>query len=301
MPDIAALNTHFGVSETITFRRGPGECAVVDITHPQATAQLALQGAHLLTWVPQDEEPVIWLSPTARYAAGHPIRGGIPICWPWFGPHPSHPDFPAHGFARTSPWIVEAARVTDDEVQLRLRLLQTEQTEALWPHACSLSLALRIGRTLRLELVTHNIGVKPVTVSEALHTYFKVKDSRHTRVLGLDGGTYIDKVDGARRKQQSGPIGFSAETDRIYLDSTAECMIEDPGFGRRIRVSKSGSASTVVWNPWQEQAAAMSDFEPLGYLDMVCVESANAADNALTIAPGESHRLSVCFRTERLD
>lgn len=300
MPDIAALNAQFGIPDTVTFCCGPGELATVDIRHSHANARLVLQGAQLLAWTPDGEEPVIWLSEAARYAEGQAIRGGIPICWPWFGAHRSSPTFPAHGFARTSPWIVEDTRSSEAAVALRLRLLQSEASETLWPHACSLTLELRVGRCLELDLATRNLGARPVTITEALHAYFHVADLPAVRIHGLDGTNYIDKTDAERRKHQNGTLAFEAETDRVYTGVTGECVIEDPGFRRRIRIRKRGSASTIVWNPGAEKSARLDDMEPDGYRRMVCVESGNAGADAVTIQPGEVHRLGVSYATERL-
>jgi D-hexose-6-phosphate mutarotase len=153
---------------------------------------------------------------------------------------------------------------------------------------------------LEIELITRNTGVTPITVSEALHTYFQVGDVREIAVNGLDGCEYLDKVDGYKRKQQAGPVTFSGELDRVYLDTVTDCLIDDPGLNRRIRITKRGSRSTVVWNPWSEKAAKMGDLGGDGFLKMVCVESANAADNLVTISSGEEHRLGVIYRLEAL-
>ncbi|MBM4200330.1 MAG: D-hexose-6-phosphate mutarotase [Gammaproteobacteria bacterium] len=300
MSDIAELNAHYGIADAISFNQGGGGLTVVEITHPRARARLALQGAQVLEWTPQDEQPVLWLSPAAHFTAGKAIRGGIPICWPWFGAHPCDAAFPAHGFARTMPWIVERTGANDEHVALRLRLMQGEQSEVFWPHACSLTLELRIGRTLDLDLATHNIGALPVTITEALHAYFNVADLSGVRVHGLHGCNYVDKTDGGRHKRQDGAITFDAETDRIYVGAPGECQLEDPGFRRRIRIVKTGSGSTIVWNPGANKASALSDMAPDGYRRMVCVESGNADDDARLILPGETHCLSVSYATERL-
>ena len=300
MPDITALNAHFGISDAVRFSSGPGEAAFLDIRHPQATARVSLRGAQLLEWVPQGEEPVLWLSPAAHYAAGKAIRGGIPICWPWFGAHPTESAFPAHGFARTRPWIVEHADADDRGVSVRLRLLHDETTEVLWPHACSLTLSLEIGRRLELALSTHNMGTEAVTISEALHAYFRVSDITTVRVQGLEGAAYVDKTDQGRCKQQVGAIAFDNETDRIYTGVTGGCHIDDPGYRRRIRIEKRGSASTIVWNPGEDKSAALSDMPRDGYRQMVCIESGNADRDAVLILPGDKHTLGVSYTTERL-
>jgi glucose-6-phosphate 1-epimerase len=301
MPDIDALNTRFGVTDRVTFARGPGALATVDITNVSAQARIALQGAQVLHWAPAGAAPVIWLSPTAKFAEGRAIRGGIPICWPWFGPHPSETTYPAHGFARISHWeVVAVESISDGETRLLFRLIPSDAARAWWPHATPAELHVNIGKRLSLELVTKNLGVAPVVISQALHTYFAVSDVRSVHVLGLDGSPYIDKVDGGKTKLQKGPVTFSAETDRIYLNSIGENILVDRGLKRRLRVAKTGSSSTVIWNPWIQKSAKMDDFVESGYVNMVCIEAANAADDAVTVAPGEEHRLGVVYAVEGL-
>ena len=301
MDRLADLNARLGLHDQLRFVEGLGGLPVVEIENAQASASLALQGAHLLTWTPRGQQPVIWLSPDAKFAPGKSVRGGVPVCWPWFGPHPGEPAFPAHGFARTVPWEpVETEVLHDGRTHLVLRLVQTEATRAQWPHACEVVLEVTVGATLEIALLTHNLGESAFTLGQALHTYFAVGDVRRAAVQGLDGCPYLDKVEDFARKQQAGAVTIGAEVDRIYLDSRADCLIEDPVWGRRIRIAKQGSASTVVWNPWIEKAAQMGDLGSEGYLHMLCVESANAAEDVVRLAPGGTHRLWVRYGVEPL-
>lgn len=300
MTDWASLNARFGITGQLSFKEGPGGLAVAEITNEQATATIALQGAHVMTWAPRGAQPVIWLSRAAKFAPGKSIRGGVPICWPWFGPHASDAKLPGHGYARTVPWEVTAADARRDATRLTLRLVESDATRAQWPHATPVEMHLTVGAALECELVTRNASQEPVTIGDALHTYFEVSDIRQVTIDGLDGCPYLDKVEGGQRKQQSGPVVISAETDRIYLESSADCVIRDPRWQRAIRVEKRGSRSTVVWNPWTEKAAKMGDFGEDGYLGMVCVESANAADDVVVVSPGGEHRLWVRYSVEAL-
>jgi glucose-6-phosphate 1-epimerase len=297
--DVSGLNQRFGIPGALYFREDPSGLIVAEVDIPDARATIALQGAHVMTWTPAGQAPVIWLSPVAKLAPGKSIRGGVPVCWPWFGPHASQPSFPAHGYARAVPWQVLACERHDDgPMRMGFRLVTGEKTVEQWPHQTPVELSLTIGKTLDIALTTQNLGPTPVTVGQALHTYFTVSDIREVTVMGLDGCPYVDKVDGGKRKQQSGPVRFEGETDRIYLDSTADCLIDDPGLDRRIRIAKTGSRSTVVWNPWIEKAERMGDLGPDGYLRMVCVESANADEDGVTIPPGGEHRLWVRYSVE---
>jgi glucose-6-phosphate 1-epimerase len=299
MTNLNALNSRCAIPAELTFKEGPGGLTVADISNPHGRASIALQGAQVLSWAPHGEAAVVWLSKAARFAPGTSLRGGIPVCWPWFGPHPTELSFPNHGFARTAPWApVETKRLDDGATYLRFRLIRSEATDAFWPHPARLEMEITVGRALELRLTTRNSGPAPVTIGDALHAYLEVSDVRKIAIQGLDGRPYIDKADGGRRKRQSGPVTINAETDRIYLDSAAECVVEDPGYRRCIRIAKGGSRSTVVWNPWADKASRPGDFEPEGYLGMVCVESANAADDMVTIPPSTEHHLWARYQVE---
>jgi D-hexose-6-phosphate mutarotase len=301
MTELSVLNERFGLHDQLVFSEGPGGLAVVEIANSLAVATVALQGAHLLSWIPRGEQPVIWLSGDARFEAGQSIRGGVPVCWPWFGPHATQPSFPAHGFARTVLWqVCETKTLEDGATSVVFGVMRTDATNVFWPHRSELELGIKVGATLELDLMTRNTGAESITIGDALHTYFAVSDVRHIAVEGLEGCPYIDKLDSDKRKQQSGPVTFNAETDRIYLDASVDCLVNDPGMQRRIRIGKRGSRSTVVWNPWVEKAERMGDMAENGYLNMVCVESTNAADDVVSIAPGDEHHLWVGYQVESL-
>ncbi len=296
--DPQALNRDFGLP-SISFREGPGGLAVAEIDNAQASATVFLQGAQLTAWTPRGHEPVIWLSQQAVFAEGKPIRGGIPLCWPWFGAHATEPGFPAHGFARTANWKVVATEQKDDGSSLLVLRLPTGKAGlAFWPHSSPVEARLTIGETLQVELATHNLDAQHITIGQALHAYFRVGDIGRIKISGLEGCPYVDKADGGKRKRQQGPVAFTAEVDRIYLDSTVDCLIDDPLWNRCIRISKRGSSSTIIWNPWKEKSEALVDMGAEGYHGMVCVESANVADDVVILAPGEEHSLWVNYAVE---
>ncbi|MDD5300849.1 MAG: D-hexose-6-phosphate mutarotase [Gallionella sp.] len=297
------LNTQFGIDGQVVFRKDAGGLIVAEISNPQATASLCLQGAHLMAWQPKSQSlPVVWLSRDAKLAAGKSIRGGVPVCWPWFGAHAAESGFPAHGYARTVPWqVIESGTEPNGATRLTLRLLENEKTRAQWPHDARLELTVIVGETLRMELSTENTGESDFVISEALHTYFKISDIGAVRVSGLAGCDYWDKVGGSALNKQNGAISFTSETDRVYIDTAAECVIEDDQLKRRIRVAKSGSLSTVVWTPWTAKADRMGDMgQPDGWREMLCVESANAFENAVKVTAGAKHTLIVEYRAESL-
>uniref|UniRef100_E6PLR5 glucose-6-phosphate 1-epimerase n=1 Tax=mine drainage metagenome TaxID=410659 RepID=E6PLR5_9ZZZZ len=300
MQDLSSLRA-FAIPGQLSFRAGAGGLVFADIDNPGGSASIALQGAHLTGFHPKAQrEPVVWLSEKARFAPGKSIRGGVPVCWPWFGAHASEPTFPAHGFARTVPWEVVDSGSADGATTITLRLVFSDATHALWPHDTPVELRISVADALALELTTLNAGEAPVPLGEALHSYFHVGDIAEVELRGLDGCAYLDKTEAFARKQQSGPLRFAAETDRVYVDTRSTCVIDDVRLRRRIHVAKQGSASTVVWTPWADKAAAMGDYTAEGWRSMLCVESANAADNALTLQPGEAHVLAVRYSAEAL-
>jgi len=276
----------------VAFVSGPGGLTVAEIANAHAEARVALLGATVLAFAPRGHKPVIWVSRDSRYTPGKAIRGGIPICWPWFGDHPSDPGKPAHGFARTADWTVSGVDQTaDGSTRVRLGLGDSAATRALWPHAFAAETIVTVGPVLEVDLVVRNTGDAPFTCTGALHSYFGVGDIGRVRVHGLDGLEYIDKVARFQRFAQSGPVTITGETDRIYLGTSADCVIDDSGWQRKIRVAKRGSDTTVVWNPWIEKARQLADFGDDEYHEMICVETTNAADDQITVPPGAEHHL----------
>ncbi len=301
MTSVDALNKRYGFAGELVFEAGSGGMPVARITNDYGDATIALQGAQVLQWQPQDEAPVIWLSTAAKFARGKSVRGGVPVCWPWFGPHAGEAAYPAHGFARTTSWsVIASEQRPDGGTQITFRLDATDATRAQWPHRTPVDNVITVGAALDVELVTRNEGTKPVTISEALHTYFNVADIETASVTGLEDREYLDKVRAMARDRQNGPVRFSGETDRVYLDTGAVCAIEDPGLKRRILIRSRGARATVVWTPWREKAAAIGDLGADGWKHMLCVETANAVDHLVTIAPGGEHRMAAAYTVEAL-
>ncbi len=296
MQSLEQLQSQFTLPGALRFESGAGRLNFAVIQTEQAQARLCLQGAHLVAWQPAGQRPVIWLSPTALFADRQAIRGGIPICWPWFG---NQPQRSAHGFARNRVWRLRAsARLDDGSVQLRLELTDDDQSRSLWNHAFALELECLIGQSLSLRLRTVNRDRMPVTITQALHTYLAVGNIGQTRVLGLEDCLYQDKLRDFAWDRQQGPVTFSDETDRIYADAAESCVIEDQAWHRRIRVAKQGSRSTVVWNPWQARAAALADMPAESYRDMLCVETSNAGVDQVLLGVGDEHEMAAQISVE---
>lgn len=295
------LNRDFAIKDKLHFKEISGGLLVAEVTTLHGKATIALQGAHLMTFQPTGQEPVIWLSEFAKFGRGKSIRGGVPVCWPWFGPHATDSKLPGHGYARTVDWrLIQVQSLSDDRIRLEFELEESEATRTQWPHRSPVRNIITVGRALEVELATTNAGSEAFTLGDALHTYFTVGDVRRVTIHGLEGCDYLDKVDQGTRKQQVGAVTIGQEVDRIYLNTPSVCEIRDPALQRRIKISSSGSHSTVVWNPWIEKATKMGDFGTDGHLGMLCVETANAAEDVVQLAPGQVHRLVARYEVEPL-
>jgi glucose-6-phosphate 1-epimerase len=299
--DIAQLNTNYGQLGRLKFISGQGDLPFLEITHPQATALISLYAGQVLSFQPKSAtEDVIFVSDQASYQSGKAIRGGTPICWPWFGPDPEGLGRAAHGFVRNRMWkMMQSQTTVSGETQVTLGLSDTPETQAIWPHPFELSLVITVGASLTMELITCNSGNTPFTIAQALHTYFKVGGISQVQVLGLEDVRYLDKTDGSAEKTQVGSIKIDREVDRVYQNVTAgELVIVDPVYGRRIYITAQGSKTAIVWNPWIEIAARMADLDDADYQRFVCVETANAAADVVTVAPDSTARLMANYRVE---
>ncbi|MDP2219116.1 MAG: D-hexose-6-phosphate mutarotase [Hydrogenophaga sp.] len=292
-----SLNATHGLPAQLHFDSGPGGWPYAHIRNGHATATVSLFGAQLLSFVPAAlGADLLFVSEGAVYEPGKAIRGGVPVCWPWFGPDPQGLGRPAHGLARTRPWAVHgASALPDGATQLVLGLSDTAETQALWPHAFNLRLTITVGRTLRLALRTRNTGPSAFELTQALHSYFAVSDIAHASVNGLEGCRYIDKATGANgaNLQQSGPVHFSGEVDRVYNGAPAELQLLDGERHGRTRIRSTGSRTAVVWNPGATVAARMADLPGDAWRRFVCVETANAGDERISVPPGGQHTLGV--------
>jgi len=270
---------------------GPGELERLALHAADGEALVYLQGAHVAHFQSKDGRPVLWMSAASRFEKGKPLRGGVPICFPWFGPKAGSPEAPLHGYARILPWTVEAVtRETGGSLRAVLALSAEAAARGGFPRELSLSLAVTVSRSLRMELTVRNVDSGAASFEEALHSYLAVSDVRQVRINGLERVGYVDKTAGmARQAGEDAPIAIVGETDRVYLGAKGTVSVEDPGWLRRIVVGKQGSATTVVWNPWVAKAKAMPDFGDDEWTGMVCVETANALDDAIHLAPGASH------------
>src|SRR4051812_4361453 len=259
MAELDELNKRFGIPGAVVFDAGNGNLIRATVTASHAAAQVYLHGAHVTHYQVNGQRPLLFLSQESLFQSDKPIRGGIPICFPWFGPKAGDTSAPIHGFARLLQWNpLESKRLGDGSVRLVLGLQSSEVTKSRWPHDFSAQLHMTVGAKLELNFRVTNTSSQAFTFEEALHTYFSVGDIKTVRIDGLSGVRYLDKVDGAKEKTQAGSITIEGETDCVYMDTTSSTIIQDPSLSRKITVEKSGSHTTVVWNPWINKAKAMA-------------------------------------------
>lgn len=277
-----------------------GELEVLDIQHPKFNARIALQGAQLFHFQATGKADLIWLSPSAEFKSGVSLRGGIPICWPWFGMWDKNPnaitnqsqsqsEHGPHGFARHQMWQLED--YTESAHDVSVTLTYEHKPNDAWPFLCKVTCVFKLGQSLSLDITTQNLDNKPMWFSQAAHTYFPTKDIRRTRILTGGRQQYVDALDHWQMKQQVGAIHFNQEVDRIY-QGKGEYWLNTPQ--HQVHVG-SNSQSSVIWNPWIQKSKTLSQFSAEDYLTMLCIESANVLEDAVSLSPKETHTLSIDY------
>jgi D-hexose-6-phosphate mutarotase len=283
-------------------RIGPGRGGLprLLVETPQVEAEIYLHGAHVTQFQPRGQKPVLFMSEKSSFEAGKPIRGGVPICFPWFSARPDGRAGPMHGFARLLEWeLTSAEEAGDGDIEIHLRLVSSESTRKEWEGEFEADYRVSVGATLSLTLDVRNASDREMRIEEALHTYLAVSDVRKVSVEGLAGVTYLDQVGTPRTETDgSAAIRITAETDRIYLNTRSTCVVDDPGWRRRLVVEKTGSNATVVWNPWIAKAKALPDFGDEEWPSMLCIETCNVREFGVTLAPGQSHTMGAVVRVE---
>jgi glucose-6-phosphate 1-epimerase len=300
MATVQELNERFGLNGAVRFDEGPVGLTRATIATDAATAEIYLQGAHVARWQPRSaEHPVLFLSPKSQFIPGNAIRGGVPLVFPWFAERKGGLPGGMHGFARTLPWEVVAAEQRPEAVALSFKLLPNQTSRDLGFDHFVLVYEVVIGETLSLALEVENLGDASLNFEEALHAYYSVSDVRQIEVSGVGDTDYLDRAHQAVRKHAPpGAIRFTGETDQLHLNTQSTVTISDPEWRRRIVIEKRGSHSTVVWNPWQAKASALADLGAEAWPHFVCVEPANAAENAVTLQPSAVHTMGITVRVE---
>jgi glucose-6-phosphate 1-epimerase len=300
MASFDELNRRFAIPGVAQITAGNGGLPRISITTPAATAEIYLHGAQVTSWRPVGHEDVIFLSEHSQFETGKAIRGGIPVCFPWFRNKVDDPKAPSHGVVRTKAWELDSVETHGDTVVVSLSTISDAGTRAWWPYDFHLVHRATIGAELIQELVATNTGAAPARFEEALHTYYRVGAAAQVRISGLDGVAYLDNTDGNREKRQAGDIVFTAQTDRAYLDTTHAVEIADPVLRRRIRLEKQNSRTTVVWNPWSTGAQTLSDLGDEEWRTMACVEASNMRVYPVDLAPGQQHTMKTVITVAAL-
>jgi D-hexose-6-phosphate mutarotase len=279
----------------LRFETGAGGLIKAVIDTPSATGEVYLHGAHVTAYQPRGSKPIVWMSGKSLFEESKPIRGGVPICFPWFGAHASDPTTPAHGSARIRNWdFLSAASNIDGSLTICL---------GKFIDGFSVEFSVAIGDTLTMALKVSlsTDAIERQCYEAALHTYFSVSDIHAVSIEGLESSDYIDKVGGTTPRTASGEaIRFASELDRVYQNTDATCILRDPGFNRSIDVAKSNSRSTIVWNPWIAKSARMPDFGDDEWMEMLCIETANVGENAVVLSAGQSHVMTAVISVEAL-
>ncbi|SEF59644.1 D-hexose-6-phosphate mutarotase [Marinobacterium lutimaris] len=290
----------FTLPGRVRFYPGEGQLPECELTGPGGRTRISLQGAQVLSYEPEGQQDLFWLSSTSRYQPGKAIRGGIPVCWPWFGDHPDNPELPAHGFARTTLWEVRSSYADNEVTRLQLGLTDSPSSEQLWPWQFELILEIELGEQLVLSLTTTNTGAQSFIITEALHSYYAVGAADNLRIEGLKAHRYQDKLEDFAVKTQEQELEPQPPLDRVY-DTDEPVTLIDPLLKRRIRIDKEASASTIVWNPGAEIAAGMADVGSGEETGFICIEAGNARERIIRLAPEESHCMKMSVGVEAIE
>jgi glucose-6-phosphate 1-epimerase len=292
----AELDRRFGIAGAAQVSTGNGGLARVEIAAQGVLGEMYLHGAHVTSWKPAGAQEVFFVSPHSRWQDGVAIRGGVPVCFPWFGDKADDPHAPAHGFVRTKAWQLESIQRSNGAVSVSMFTESDDSTRKWWPFDFRLVHRATFGAELVLELTMINLGSTPLRFEEALHAYYNVGDATKAHVAGLDRTEYIDKTDSYRKKTQQADVVITSETDRVYLNTAGVLELNDPVLHRQINVTKVNSLTTVIWNPWMEKARALSDLGEDQWKRMLCIEVTNVADFAVDLAPGQEHTMKAVVR-----
>jgi glucose-6-phosphate 1-epimerase len=294
------MDRRFGVPGVAKVCAGNGGLLRLQVAGAFGEGEMYLHGAQVTSWKPAGEDEALFVSSTSRWLEGQAIRGGIPICFPWFRAKANDPHAPAHGFVRTKAWKLESIAENPDGICVSMLTGIDDETRRWWPAEFRLVHQVTFGAELGLELVCTNTGTTPLRFEEALHTYNRVADVREARLLGLENLRFLDNTDSNKENMQHGDVALSAQTDNAFLDTRNAVDLLDPKMRRRLRLEKSNSLTTVVWNPWREAAAAMKDLGDGEWTQFLCVEASNILGAAINLEPGAAHKMTAVLSLDKL-
>lgn len=299
MIDIDELDDKFSIEGEVGFAELENELIFITVSNKYADADICLYGAHVTSFRPQNSMEILWMSPDSNFEVGKPIRGGIPVCFPWFGPHKTDPEKPQHGFARLMYWdVIETATLLSGETLIRLQLCSSEKTKTYWDYDFCSEMTIVVGLTLKVTLKVTNNSAIPFEYSCALHSYFYLSSIENLSIEGLECVSYYNQLTTENGVQNEYFLQIQKPLTRHYLNTETPVIIEDSIFRRRIKVDKSGSKVTTVWNPGEETCAKIEDLPDDAWETFVCVEATNAFDYPIRLAPGESYETTAIIGLE---
>jgi len=300
MIDIDELEDKFSIEGEVGFAELENELVFLTVSNKYADADICLYGAHITSFRPANSSEILWMSPDSLFEVGKPIRGGIPVCFPWFGPHKSDAQLPQHGFGRLMYWeVISTLTLANGETKVVLQLSSSEETKAYWPYDFLAQLTVVVGSTLKVILKVTNTSSDTFEYGCALHSYFALSSIENLGIEGLQNTTYYNQLTGENGLQEEEILHVYEPLTRHYLDTESPVMIEDTVFRKKVRVAKEGSKVTTVWNPGEEASRAIVDLPDDGYETFVCVETVNAFTNLISLSAGESHETTTLISREQ--
>jgi glucose-6-phosphate 1-epimerase len=299
MFDIEELDDKYSIEGEVGFAELEENMVFITVSNKYADADICLYGAQITNFRPHKAMEILWMSPESNFQEGKPIRGGIPVCFPWFGPHKTDSAKPQHGFARLMHWnVFETATLPSGETMIRLQLCSSAETKTYWNYDFCAEMTFVVGKTLNANLKVTNTSSTPFEYTCALHSYYSVSSIEEIAIEGLQNTGYYNQLEPGDYVQESPELKIKKAETRHYYDTEATCIIDDPFFGRRIRVAKSGSKVTTVWNPGEETCSNIDDMADDAFHAFVCIEAVNAFNDVIKLAPGESHETSAIIGLE---
>lgn len=299
MIDLDELDEKFSIEGEVGFAELEEDLVFVTVSNKYADADICLYGAHVTSFRPQNSMDLLWMSPDSNFEVGKPIRGGIPVCFPWFGPHKTDSEKPQHGFGRLMYWdVAGTSTLPGGETQVRLQLCSSDETKVYWPHDFCAEMIFTVGQTLVATLKVTNTSAKPFEYSCALHSYYSLSAIENITISGLQGVGYYNQLTSEKDVQEEELLKIEGPLTRHYLNTEAPVVIFDHIFRRKIKADKSGSKVTTVWNPGEETCGQIGDLPDDAYETFVCVEATNAFNFPISLQPGESYETSAIIGLE---
>lgn len=295
------LDDRFGIEGEVGFAELENDLIFVTVSNKYADADICLYGAHITSFRPHRGNEMLWMSQDSLFEEGKAIRGGIPVCFPWFGPHPTDANLPQHGFARLTYWEVNrTSSLPNGETQICLSLNSSAFSKTYWPYDFYAELIFTIGNKLSVEFQINNTSKEAFSYSSALHSYFLISSIENIAISGLEKTSYHNQLDGSDGTQEEELLNITAPTTHHYYNTQADCVIIDPVFRRRTRIAKEGSKATTVWNPGEETCARMTDMHEDAFIEFVCVETVNAFEDTIHLQPGKCHKVALTLSYDDL-